>query len=1028
LSFREWHRALIALGAWAVLFCGTARAQEPPTSQPTSLPSASVLVGYTLEGEVQEDESELRRVLDNWLVVKEPLLPETEAKALEFLRSSLHYGVTASRSERGEQLILRLALRRLTRVRRVDIDGTLWPIFADEIKRRMQLIPGQTLAEDATLLANQLDDERDRIKHYLARQGYFSPSVKVWTEPAGDPKEVVVRVTVQRGPGYAIGKITITGNAAIRDEEIRSKFHHTCLGRYLADFSVLEGISDSPILGWPLKRIRKSLSNMSCVSKDRLDADVEAVRKYYRAHNFPAVRVSANFNEQNPERLDARRHTIGFTLKVVENREIDVVTMGNSALSEAEIKRVVTFNADGAYDDYAIAASELAIRRRYQQSGYYQTLVTHERVRLLPNFERIVFYLHEGPKLTVQDLQFEGNRFFTDKQLKSRITTKVYGGRLSWRGGYLTQTQLRQDVEAIRAAYAGAGFPETRVAPVIATERELVETLGASAALIAAEAGSGLYIRYRIKEGPRRTVGTVSFLKNRVANDSDLVEATALRPGDPFTQDALDRDAELIKQAYAKIGYPYVTVTSTHKARSGGEVNVTHTIEEKKPATFGVVLVRGNFKTEDWVIRDVLGFRDGELMTTEQIEQGLTALQQTGLFSSVQITPIGHESEREVVHYAVEVREQHDNLLSAEVRSGYSTDNKAFLGLSLSFLNLGGWGPGLTVDGEYGLEIKRASATVTVPLWVLRARALRRMRLDTKLFWRREDTERFGELEQYGTSAEVSHELHDPERRRRSLRISLLYNLRKTVRTVELVRGAGDNQDLTEDRPSTLTSSLGLSMIYDRRKNKAEKLDPITPTQGIKLAAQVSIASQHLLSSDDFIKLHFSEQWLVPLGERFRLTQGLRYDHGIPYGEESILPEVERYFAGGDTTVRGFEADRLHTEIIRNRMSGIETFRVVPAGGNIRLLHNIDLQLTITTVAGLPLTSAIFSDQGMILNSGPSSVDELRSLPIRWSLGIAAARLVLPIGALSVEYAIPMNPRLGDDPTGRLHVNLGLVF
>lgn len=138
------------------------------------------------------------------------------------------------------------------------------------------------------------------------------------------------------------------------------------------------------------------------------------------------------------------------------------------------------------------------------------------------------------------------------------------------------------------------------------------------------------------------------------------------------------------------------------------------------------------------------------------------------------------------------------------------------------------------------------------------------------------------------------------------------------------------------------------------------------------------------------------------------------------------MPEVERFFAGGDTTVRGFEEDRLATEIIQPNvggMSGIGQFRILPAGGNIRMIHNLELQVILANLK-FPIASAIFLDSGFVENS----FDGFKFKDLRHSIGLALARAVLPFGSLSVEYAFPLDPVLGDDPQGRLHVNLGLLF
>jgi outer membrane protein assembly factor BamA len=105
----------------------------------------------------------------------------------------------------------------------------------------------------------------------------------------------------------------------------------------------------------------------------------------------------------------------------------------------------------------------------------------------------------------------------------------------------------------------------------------------------------------------------------------------------------------------------------------------------------------------------------------------------------------------------------------------------------------------------------------------------------------------------------------------------------------------------------------------------------------------------------------------------------------------------------------------------------LSNVKVVPAGGNIRFIHNFDVQVRVwdkSWLFGLPIASAIFLDSAFITNS----FDKFTLSQIRQGLGIALARLVTPVGSFSIEYAFPLDPQIGDDPTGRLHFNFGFVF
>jgi outer membrane protein assembly factor BamA len=160
------------------------------------------------------------------------------------------------------------------------------------------------------------------------------------------------------------------------------------------------------------------------------------------------------------------------------------------------------------------------------------------------------------------------------------------------------------------------------------------------------------------------------------------------------------------------------------------------------------------------------------------------------------------------------------------------------------------------------------------------------------------------------------------------------------------------------------------------------------------------------------------------------IALGVRYDHGVPLGGAILLPKVERLFAGGDTTIRGFEEDRAFAErIVVPTMpyGGVTMVRVIPRGGNIRLLSNFEIQFPIwkeSPLLGFDLMAALFLDNGVVLNS----FDHFEWSDFRHSVG-HALRIVLPVGFASFEFGFPLDPMLGDPPDGwRFHFNFGFIL
>jgi outer membrane protein assembly factor BamA len=383
------------------------------------------------------------------------------------------------------------------------------------------------------------------------------------------------------------------------------------------------------------------------------------------------------------------------------------------------------------------------------------------------------------------------------------------------------------------------------------------------------------------------------------------------------------------------------------------------------------------------------------------------------------------------VNAVVEVTERYDykaNLLAA---TGFSTYNGTFVTLAPALRNLGGRGISLELEGTVGFrflellensnfELKQlaAEARLTIPAWL--DPTPMKFRYELSAFRRIQDTPRFGQLTTDGVTVALARTWNwprTPTRAAHAITVSPHYDFRRRERPVDVLRPPGADDDESQVPITTRTGSIGFNFEWEQRVDRSGSLSPLAPEGGFRLEAQVSAAAKVLGGSNNFIKLSGSGSKWWSLGRNLILRADLRYDQGIPIGEV-LLPEVERFFAGGDTTVRGYEDDRLATEIIQLGVppyDNVKQIRILPAGGNIRVMGSLDAQLRIYSV----LATGAFLDAGMITNSWATVTED----DIRPAVGIALARLATPFGTLALERAIPLRPQLGDDPRGRWHLS-----
>jgi outer membrane protein insertion porin family len=859
---------------------------------------------------------------------------------------------------------------------------------------------------DQTSRAIQLQNEANRIAQYLRNDGFYDAIVQILPKKRS-AHVVELDVNVDLGAAYEIGRISTSGNTALSAEEIDAAFRH----KWGCPLAVCFGDAR--------------------FSRSQLNKDVDRIVEMYQKRGFPGVRVSTDFDIRHS--FDRVTKTVNFHVEVRERRKIDVVFEG-SRYSDDRLKGQLTLDEEGSYDDLEVEASGEALRRFYQGQGFFEASVTWERVRF-GVFERIVYTISEGPRLEVRGIEFVGNQAFSADRLRKEIFTKPYRRVIIGKGGgYATSLQLEQDAGRLERFYKERGYRDAVVELRVARSHGLIDNSAALAAAVAARVpADGLHVHFDITEGILHTVEDIRFDFGDSPPQLDVAllgGALKQQPGRAFIVDQLSADTEALRQVYSSRGFPRAQVESTAEpGRSPSSIIVTHKITPNSQAHVGKIALRGNFKTADWVIRDEMKLREGDLLTVDKAEEAQANLRGSGLFSSVQIDYVGIDDPRqETVNVLVQVEERHDNLFESLAGAGYSTDKHAFVRAGIILANLFGSGTRFDLQGLLGEREQSVEAKLAFPRWVMRRLFRTSFLLELSGFAQNEQRERFGTLQTLGASVAASKDYR--RGRLEGLLLQLRYDFRHRTRDIELVRPAGNSDDIEKTPVITRTSSFGPLIALDRRRDAKKRLNPLLPDRGFRVEVRGAYGEDVVLGTARFIKLGMSGQHFIPLGNRFRVSNGVRYDHGIPLGGDVALPEVERFFAGGDTTVRGFEQDRLAIEVVEQELSpygGVTQFRVIPAGGNIRLIHNLDLQMRVwedSWIFGFPIASAVFLDTGIVTNSWRGvEVQDLRH-----SAGIALVRLIAPFGSFSIEYAIPLDPELGDNPRGRAHVNFGFLF
>jgi outer membrane protein insertion porin family len=986
-----------------------------PATAPAPAMSAPTLTEFELDGTLMDPAESIQALLRGIFPAGARFVPSGPADrigvplgTLPRLRRALDqvgYDAIVEAVPVAGGVSVHVHLRPYDRVRYLFVSGNGF-IRQDEIQRRISIRPGRPLPLPGPDRDAAIERERERVIQYLRSEGYFDATVGIELSSHGfAPAAVDLAIHIHRGPGYPVGPIVVSGNTAIPTPDLERTFRH----------------SDPTQLftGPEPFKIR------------RLRDDVAKVTDEYHDLGYLGVRVGSSYDPEHS--IDRKNKNVAISLQVVEHKRVSVTFEGNQRRSASALKGQLTFKERGSYDDYEIENSADALQHDYQQRGYFFARVAWRRERLAEDEDRIVFMIDEGPELKVRGVDFTGNRRFSSAELEDVVTVKTFpllGDIGLGTGGYVTGRQVELDAERLVGFYRGRGFADAQVRGQVSTSPENLGLVGANAAsaeTVAREA-SRIYVRFSIEEGPLVRVATETFATTEGGTEPLPYDSTflggslSMRPGEAYIPGLLREDSRRLERLMGDAGYPVATA-EPEVERAGDTVRVVWKIKLGPRVMVGPIFVRGNFKTTRETILEQIPLRTGDYLTTTAFERGQRNLSFLQLFNNA--SPIrfpGKEEHQAVVPMVVEVEERHDQYNVLHLGVGASTEQApldssfpvgGFLRLGYDHRNLLGHGWNLTGNMTYGSPWTFGNSLIRATASILDRRFFGSLfRFDVSSQYYQQATVRLGDIRSWGVSVGFAREMYP------GVDANIHYNLRNTTHTEPLSRLSGANERQTSITLDTAVSSVSMGLQWLRLDNR------LLPTRGFRIEALAEFATQALsfgYADVSFVKIGLHSTVVVPLAPWLSLRHGFRYDQGFPTGSESLLPKVERYFAGGDTTIRGFKLDRARIE--ENRIPFVGDVQLVqfrPIGGNLRVLQNLDLQFPILP----PWYGSVFWDNGVVADSF------IGMTAAQWRHGVGVTPLLfrLPIGDLSFAWGWPLDPGPGDTRIGVFHVNIGLLF
>ncbi|MFL6198061.1 MAG: translocation/assembly module TamB domain-containing protein [Thermoanaerobaculia bacterium] len=705
---------------------------------------------------------------------------------------------------------------------------------------------------------------------------------------------------------------------------------------------------------WTRQSLRRAvgLSRKDPVPREApFETEVD-LAEHLRRSGYPGALVTA---EAVP--VEGRHGWVDLNVKVVTlGPRVDFTFSGDKPPRAFRPEILAAYRPD-FYEERSLAEMKETAVRAFRSAGHLDPAVEIEVRREAgdaPDGPRtVVIRSAAGPREKLEELEIAG----LDPDL-GRLAAGSFPGRLS-------RAELAAAVPGADRRLLGA-----------------LRSLGYPQAKIAGREVAGPRLTVRVEPGPRQVFGDVAITGVEGEERERLAALVQARSGDGFRADLVSAGVLRLEDSLRSRGYPDAAVRAV--IRGDDVVDVRYEIEPGPSVRLAEVEFEGERWTSPGQLARVTGLEPGEPLDRNAVTEAQGRLYRTGAFSRV--TAAVDRPEEGEARVTFSVAESPRFHLGYGVRWESGAGTKAILDLSdTNFLRRGlilGFRGLYEPDDRSGRVFLRTGGLFGTGISLEVFGSARRERLPDEIL---------GDLRR--DTDESSLQFARPFGRRTTGRLYFRY---RTVHFFEVEPDPFFPFDLELSRPY-----MGTQFLHDSRD------DRLDPTAGVFRSVDLSGSGPFLGSDFNYARLYgqvHGYRTFRVAGRPVVWAQAVQTGVAQAWSGQSLISD-DRFFAGGEFSVRGYEKRTLRVEEGDPRE---ETLLV--------LNQELRFPLFLEDLKGL-----VFFDAGQVWEGlGAFDTDLAKSLGFGF-------RMKSPVGLLRLDLAFPLDRRPGDE-SYQLYLGLGNAF
>ena len=826
-----------------------------------------------------------------------------------------------------------------------------------------QLVSAGKIALGEQYSEEKIDAGIQGMLRALQENGFYKAAIKPFYEWDSQNQQVKVLFFVTPGPPAHIGVITVSGKPGTTIDEIME----------IARLHPGDRVT-SAHLTRALRKLRRHFQR-----EDRLEAQVTLTQRDYHSES----------------------NTLDYTFAISRGPAVEVRVDGVK-LRRGVIKKLVPIYEENAVDDDLINEGARNLRDYFQTKGYFDVQVTQSQVQSGESQRReVVYTIDRRQRHKFTDLVITGNKYFNRDEIRERMVMQPKGGLQLY--GLFSQSILAHDIQSIQNLYINNGFLQVKVTSNVKDDFEGKQ--------------GRMQVALTITEGPQTTVGKLSIEGNSVFSNDEIRAVISAAEGQPYSDSMVINDQTQVMDAYFNRGFPDIKFeyVSTPDPNDPNRINLSYKIIEGPEIFVDKVLISGLNYTRPFVVEREMKLRTGQPLSQQKMLNTQSRLYDMGIFNEVNMAVQNSEGDathKNVNYQLSEAKRYTFNYgVGLEVQTGQSASNtnpggttgvSPRVSFDITRLNFRGRDHTITLKTRYGSLEKLALIGYGDP----RVFDAEHLSLNLTAFYEQTNDVKTFTANRLEGAAEIKQIY--------SKAITLHYRLiYRRVVTDNLVI---DPNDIPLFSQPVRVGLPDFSYIRDTRDNPIESHKGSFNTVDTGVAAGIfgsqATFGRVVAQNSTYYQFH-KRRWVLARSTRIGVEE--------PFGQTSLIPLPERFFAGGSTSLRGFGINQAGP---RDLSTGF------PLGGNALFVNNVELRTPPVPFpfVGDNLSLAIFHDMGNVFATSGDMVNSLFKFtqPNRntclnptgqncnfnynsQSVG-AGIRYRTPVGPVSIDMGYNLNP------------------